>query len=125
MKVKQKITRFFNRCISTTYAHLLKVWCVAVFFPHFFFLDNTLGKLLAELLGSEDVLALIRDGGDSPIGVAKSEVLAGTLKPNTTVGVEVNQMHLLWATLAGYEEACRAIEEPASQRLGWFAFYLM
>jgi hypothetical protein len=108
-----------------TYRSLSKVWCVAVFFTHFFFLHNTLGKLLDKLLGSEDVLALIRDGGDRPIGIAEAEVLAGTLIPNTAVGVEVNQMHLVWATLAGYEEACRAIEEPASQRLGWFAFYLM
>jgi hypothetical protein len=69
--------------------------------------------LLAKLLGSEDVLALIRDGGDSPIGIAESEVLTGTLEPNTTVRVEVNQMHLVWATLAGHKEAGRAIEEPA------------
>jgi len=81
--------------------------------------------LLAKLLGSKNVLTLVRNGGKRPIWVAETEILARTLEPNTAVGVEVNEVNLVLSALAGHKEAGRAIKEPAGQRLGWFAPYFM
>ena len=81
--------------------------------------------MLAKLLCPKDVLTLVRHGGERPIGVAETEVLARTFKPNTNVGVEVNKVNLVLTALARHQKACRAIKEPTSKRLGWFAPYLM
>jgi hypothetical protein len=81
--------------------------------------------LLAKLLGSEDVLTLVRDGGERPVGVAESEILARAFKPNTAVGVEVYEVNLVLTALGRHEETGRAVKEPTGKRLGWFALYLM
>ena len=81
--------------------------------------------MLAKLLGSENVLTLVRDGGKRPVGIAESEILTRAFKPNTNVGVEVNKVNLVLTALARHQKACRAIKEPTSKRLGWFALYFM
>jgi ABC-type microcin C transport system duplicated ATPase subunit YejF len=113
----KKITTFFTPCLSTTYRTKSEVRSVAVFFPLFFVFQNAVCQGDDELLGSEDVLTLVRHRGDNPIRVAEVPVLAGALEPTTVIGVQVDEVDDVWSALGANQEACRAVEELAVKRL--------